>query len=267
MKNLYYPVQIPYILSKEFSENIKYSEEIALDFENFVICFWEMQSVTEQNKSTIENIIITDGCIDLVVDFTTKQIGFSGMNKTEFHYRVNLPFQSMGARFKPGAFYAITSIPATEAMNTFLPLKEVDKSFNDSLFFSLPFFEAKDYFKNYVGVLVKDKTVNEFVTLFDRFCEDVPKFCIEFYKMLHFSARQCQRLFLKNFGMSPQLVLCVLRFQKCLKLLTSKSLSPGEILDTVKYYDQSHFIKDFKRNIGLTPVELIRKYSEMSTTK
>lgn len=75
---MYYPVQIPYILNKEFSDAVKYTEESNQNYKDFLICFWEMLPENTEAK-TVENIIITDGCIDLVMDFDGKEAGFAGL--------------------------------------------------------------------------------------------------------------------------------------------------------------------------------------------
>lgn len=256
---MYYPVQIPYILGKSFAEAIKYTEEIFYDFQDFVICFWEMQPVTNDEK-TVENIIIADGCIDLVFDYQQKQLGFSGMTETEFNFKLNLPSYFMGARLKPGAFHAITNIPAYKAMNTFIPITQTDKNFNTDIFFNLPYNEAKKHFKNYIGELVNKKPKNEYMSLFDELSVKLPDTVQEIYQKLHYSPRQCQRIFMKNYGYTPKFALCILRFQKCLDVLTSGKATPCEIINMVNYYDQSHLINDFKRHIGLTPFELVREY-------
>ena len=257
---MYYPIQIPYILSKDFSRSIRYTEEIIPHLKDFVICLWEMQPVSEQ-KATANNIIVADGCIDLVVDYNEKQIGFSGMSKTNFDYKIRSPAYYYGARFKPGAFYEITNIPATEAMNTFLSIKKVDKNFNVSSFFKLPFNEIKNVFKEYISTLVQNKNSSKFTLLFDKFSNNIPACVSEVYQILHYSPKQCQRLFYKHFGLSPQLSLCIIRFQKCLEIIRSGNADANNILNILSFYDQSHFINDFKKNIGLTPLELTRKYS------
>ncbi|MDR2977729.1 MAG: helix-turn-helix domain-containing protein [Streptococcaceae bacterium] len=60
------------------------------------------------------------------------------------------------------------------------------------------------------------------------------------------------------------MVLSILRFQKVLKMLLSNEagLKATDILRTINYYDQAHFIRDFKKNAGLTPLELLRKYQK-----
>jgi len=257
---MYYPIQLPHILDKTFSQAIRYSEEIVPDFQQFLICLWEMQPFSNSEK-TVENIIVADGCIDLVASYDGRQIGFAGMSRTDFHFKINLPSYSMGARFKPGAFHAITGISASEAMDTYLPLNDIDSGFDTEAFFALAFSDAKKFFKNYIGSLIQNKKPDTFITLFDDLNNDIPYSTAEIYQKLYYCPRQCQRLFLRNYGLSPQMVLCILRFQKCLQILTSGQADSKDVMDMTNYYDQSHFINDFKRNIGLTPLELMRKYT------
>jgi AraC-like DNA-binding protein len=257
---MYYPLQIPYILSKNFSEAVNYSEEIDSQLKDFVVCFWEMQPIVTQEKS-IENIIVTDGCIDLVADFNNKQIGFVGMSKTNFEYTIETPCRFFGVRMKPGAFFSLTKIPASEAMDNFLPLKEYDSSFDTEKFFALPFEKSKSFMKNFIAQLCANKKPNDFIKLFDNLYDDIPETAESIYERLGFSSKQTQRLFSANFGLTPKVVLSILRFQKCLQVLTSGKANSADVLNLVNFYDQAHFINDFKRNIGLTPFELVRKYS------
>jgi AraC-like DNA-binding protein len=257
---MYYPIQIPYVLSKEFADAVKYAEEVNPQLNCFVTCFWEMQSISDQEKS-IENIVVADGCVDLVADFNNKQIGFVGMSKTNFEFTIESPCRYYGARMKPGAFSVLTKIPAAEAMDNFIPLNQYDSHFDDDAFFSLSFDDAKIFMKDYIINLCADKKPNSFIELFDDLYDDIPDAASSMYERLGFSAKHTQRLFAANFGLTPRVVLSILRFQKCLHVLTSGKAVPGDILNLVNFYDQSHFINDFKRNIGITPFELVRRYS------
>jgi hypothetical protein len=197
---MYYPVQIPFILNQRFAEAIRYTEEIPQQSGNFVICFWEMTPLAKQ-EIEVDNVIVTDGCIDLVVDYDGKQICYAGASKTDFHYRVDSTSRYMGARLKPGAFHQLTGLPASAAMNTFLSLDTVDKAFVFDAFFSLSFEQAKERFKEYLSKLISDKTPDNFTLLFDSLIQSPPATAGELYNRLHFSSRQCQRLFAKHFGL------------------------------------------------------------------
>lgn len=256
---MYYPIQIPFILNRDFTQNMKYAESPAPEYGGFVICFWEMQS-TNNTKLSVTNVIVTDACIDIVVAFDEKKIGFAGSSKTDFNYEIVTPARFMGVRLIPGAFHQLTGLSASAAMDTFLPIEEVFDDFSCGQFFSLPFEQAKERFKEYVFNKTQGKTPDRFTVLFHSLSETAPATTSELYNALHFSPRQCQRLFLRHYGITPKMVLSIVRFQKCLQILTSPKARPADILSISGYYDQPHFIKDFKRNIGITPLELVRLY-------
>lgn len=256
---MYYPIQIPYILNHEYSKSMKYKESLPIGCENLVICFWEMQPLSDKNFS-VTNVIVTDACIDIVVDCNEKTIGFVGMSKTEFNFTMDLPTYSFGARMMPGAFHKLTGLPATMAMDTYLPFDEVFNDFNQAHLFSLSFEQAKEHLHSFLSNKSSDISPDLFTELFNTLSEDIPQTTKELYEILHFSPRQCQRLFAKHYGITPKMALSILRFQKCLKILISSESKPANILDLAGYYDQPHFNKDFKRNIGITPLELIRTY-------
>lgn len=70
--------------------------------------------------------------------------------------------------------------------------------------------------------------------------------------------RQLERKFLKQIGISPKQLGKVIRLQTALKLLLNQK---GDNLTKVayesEYYDQAHFIKDFKEFTGTNPKEFL----------
>ena len=256
---MYYPLQIPYLLDETFSSWVRYRETVSEALSPFVICHWEMQAPT-MDSACARNIIVADGCIDLVVDFDGRQIGFSGMRQTVFDDTISGPCYFFGARMKPGAFSQMTGLPASTAMNQFLPLCEVFPDFDADDFFSRSFSQAQDYFADLLLGLWGKKVPDLYTTLFDALYEDGFLTVSDLAAKLHMSARQCQRQFSVRFGLTPKMVLSILRFQKCLEILTSDGAGSSEVLAATDYYDQPHFIRDFKANLGITPLELLRRY-------
>jgi AraC-type DNA-binding domain-containing proteins len=47
-----------------------------------------------------------------------------------------------------------------------------------------------------------------------------------------------------------------------LQILIADEANANDILTMLQYYDQPHWIRDFKRNIGLTPQELLNRYKD-----
>ncbi len=71
--------------------------------------------------------------------------------------------------------------------------------------------------------------------------------------------RQLERKFAKQIGISPKQLGKIIRLQSALKMLLNEE---GETLTNIayesEYYDQTHFNKDFKEFIGISPKEFLR---------
>lgn len=76
----------------------------------------------------------------------------------------------------------------------------------------------------------------------------------EFATTTRVSHRQVERLFAKHLGIAPKTVARVLRFQTTLMALMRDPACPlAELAARAGYFDQAHFIKDFKRMSGGVP--------------
>jgi len=72
------------------------------------------------------------------------------------------------------------------------------------------------------------------------------------------SARHFKELFREQTGLTPKAFQRVRRFQQVLQALHNNSQEQGAALAaTCGYYDQAHFIHDFKHFSGLTPSEYV----------
>ena len=67
------------------------------------------------------------------------------------------------------------------------------------------------------------------------------------------TSRYLQKLFLQYTGLTPKLYSKINRFQNSLSLVTKKDISLTAVAYTCGYFDQSHFIREFKSFTGLTP--------------
>jgi AraC-like DNA-binding protein len=67
------------------------------------------------------------------------------------------------------------------------------------------------------------------------------------------TSRYLQKLFLQYTGLTPKLYSKINRFQSSLRLVTKKGASLTSIAYDCGYFDQSHFIKEFKSFTGFTP--------------
>ncbi|RBL90694.1 helix-turn-helix transcriptional regulator [Chitinophaga flava] len=67
------------------------------------------------------------------------------------------------------------------------------------------------------------------------------------------SERYIQRLYLTNVGINPASFVAVVRFNKALQLVLNTQDSLTAIAYDCGYYDQAHFIKEFRKFTGITP--------------
>jgi len=70
--------------------------------------------------------------------------------------------------------------------------------------------------------------------------------------------RQLERMFVKQVGISPKQLGKLIRLQSALKMMLNKEdESLTSIAYNNEYYDQAHFIKDFKEFTGVSPKEFL----------
>ncbi|AUB51729.1 MULTISPECIES: hypothetical protein [Enterococcus] len=206
---MYSPIQVPYIVNPIYQKYFKYPAIVIPSLQDFVICLWEHQSLT-QDSYEVNDLIIPDGCIDLFIDF----------KKQSSNFQVSVK-QSMIS----------------------IAISEFKIPFNLDYFFSLSYSQQKEYFIDYLHQLIEGHTPNQFIKLIDRFSQIPASTIQDLCQDLVVGTRQCQQLFKKYYGISPQLMLLTLRFQYCLKILTDPHASEKKLI-ALHYYDQSHLIKD-----------------------
>ncbi len=81
---------------------------------------------------------------------------------------------------------------------------------------------------------------------------------------LKISERYLETQFKKYVGLSPKTYSLIIRFKRMEQQLQTKSSVSWEQLDFAhEYYDQNHFIKDFKRFTGHTPSDYLMNNLEM----
>lgn len=68
-----------------------------------------------------------------------------------------------------------------------------------------------------------------------------------------YTKRYIQKRFIQHYGISPKLYGMLKRYQKTLSMLMEKRLTSSYIAMENGYYDQAHFIKDFKRFTDISP--------------
>lgn len=255
---MYYPKQIPYILDRNFKHSVIYQELQPDNLSNICMCIWSMNS-KHPITNEITNQILPDACIDIVFDFVNRGICFAGYSKETESFPLNQKIDYMGVRLKPGAFYALYHINANKIMDHMIPFFEIETAYDLDPIFSCDTISKRVHLiQTYLEYKLKAKPNLDFIKLADELYHS-PKDqnVILTAEKMGYNQRQLQRIFQKHYGVSPKVLLNILRLHFCLTLLQEKTMDLSEVAAQCGFYDQAHFIKEIKRYTGFSPLKLL----------
>jgi AraC-like DNA-binding protein len=168
----------------------------------------------------------------------------------------------VGARFKPGGFAARFDRDASELTGTTVPV--------DDGLFSAPVLLVDDI--SAAGKLLDDAVADHdaetdpaylgLTALLDRIRDDERLHRVEQVMDLSpWGARTTQRVFRRYVGVPVKWVLCRYRLQHAaLEIETDSSVDFAELAVRLGWYDQAHFINDFRTMLGCTPGEYAARH-------
>lgn len=255
---MYIPKQVPYLLDKNFKENIEYTEYYIEDLQKYAMCIWCMKSKMVI-KDTIYNYILPDACIDIVIDFSNHSICFAGFSRETVPFLLNQTVDFMGVRLKPGAFYLLYGIEAFQVMDHSIDFFQLEKNTNLEDIFTLQQLEERLlFFQKYLQTKIQKQRDRSQIVMVDLLYQSPrDKSVVEIAEGFGYTKRHLTRLFKKYYGISPKVLLNILRLHLCLTLLLEGGQSIDEIMEICGFYDQSHFIKEIKKYTGFSPLELL----------
>lgn len=84
---------------------------------------------------------------------------------------------------------------------------------------------------------------------------------IKHIQNINYTERHKRRLFLKYTGVTPKKFLQIIRCQSAVKLMSEQPAKPlTEIAHSLDYYDQAHFINEFKTLYSTTPLQFAKDF-------
>lgn len=246
----------------EYSNDIKY-QEIFPDkrLQNFIYCYWELKT-TQELSNPFEYRVVADGCIDIFFEVENPGQNFvMGFSKKCTEFSLGRSFHFRGIRFLPAIFPQLFNISAEELSNRVEELSavvpETSAFISKNLSANQPGETIKLLFDTYFTDLLARLDLefdSRFYQALDIIIKDPAS--VKITKDLHtgISRRQLQRLFKFYIGDSPKTFSQVVRFQQILSAKRSlERLKKEKIFFDAGYYDQAHFIKEFKTFYGTTP--------------
>lgn len=254
------------------------------ELKDLIKFYWTLEAPYDQNS--VRQRIIPDGCMEMIFHYGDlyKQFLHDGNEIVQPRCFVfgqitePLEIQATGVtgifsvRFFPNGFDPFSIFPIESLENKANPLSILFPSHGELL--EMQILNANDTSERIqiiesflIDALKKEDTVDRVSTLsVERLLQSRGQLKIENLSVeLNISRRSLERKFSSVIGMSPKQFAKVIRLQACLQLMEKgeyKSLT--SLAYESGYFDQAHFIKDFKEFTGVSPKEFYSDHLKLS---
>ncbi|MBX2967694.1 MAG: AraC family transcriptional regulator [Cyclobacteriaceae bacterium] len=259
IRTLYNPIQ-PTV--RQSADNVTYTEFLTdIRLQPFIYCYWQLKT-TQQLSEQFSYRVVADGCMDIYFELNKpKENYIMGFCKKFTEFRLDNTFNYVGVRFLPTMFPQLFKISAMELSNRYEHLHSVAPHLSDFIANNFNEFQSQEeikiLFNNYFLDLIAKTTFDNDSRLYGAVEIILKNFgVLDIEKDLDtgISTRQLRRLFEFYIGDTAKTFSKIVRFQNILKAKpSSQSLRQNKLFFDVGYYDQSHFIKEFKNFYGVTP--------------
>jgi AraC-like DNA-binding protein len=243
------------------------------DMANFIKCFWTLEAPADEHPE--KQRIVPDGCMEMIFHYGDKYKQYLDETSAIIQPRCfvfgqitsPLDIAPTGAtgifavRFHPDGFTPFASQPIHAMENRAVPLEELFGQEGGQLANAVlkasgtperiatvqGFLEQRLTLPQTIDCIAK-KSVAAMLELNGQVQVD------ELSERLNINRRQLERRFASVIGLSPKQLAKIIRLQATLKMLDNKHFTSLTSLAYENgYFDQTHFIKDFKEFTGVSP--------------
>jgi AraC-like DNA-binding protein len=251
----------------------------------FIECFWTLES-RERSSVTSPERILPDGCVELIFNLADAFKRHHANGALEIQPQTLIAGQMrryamiepagrvklFGVRFHPGGAYPFLQFPLSELTDQIIGFDSVwnrgGKELADRIQSArsvrerigitemtlLARLEQRRSVDRRVDAVVKTIVAREGLVSLERLRRN-----------LGISERQLERKFQTTVGITPKFLCRTLRFQKVFKAVERhQTVNWGFIASECGYYDQAHFIHDFREFSGQNPTAYFSQDHEMS---
>lgn len=253
--------------------------------EGLVKCYWTLQSSAD--KRIEKQSIIPDGCMEMIFHYNDLYKQYTAKGNSIIQPRcfvigqLTKPLEIkptggtgiFSVRFHPNGFAPFATLSIKEMENTAVPL---EKLFGP---------DGKDIGNK----IINAQSVKERIALVEAFLlnrlehseniDHIVKSAVatiftgnghlnidELSGQMPSNRRQLERKFYLEIGLSPKQLSKMIRLQAAMKMLLNQEItSLTSLAHENDYYDQSHFIKNFRELVGVTPKEFYGNNLKMTS--
>lgn len=234
------------------------SEPLAFFVDHYWIVEWDFRGM-----EPFEQEVLSHPSVHLVFEKGNTRIW--GVVSGKFTRKLEEKGKVLGIKFHPGAFYPFYQKSISSFTDDTLALNKVfdeDISTLESEILDpeenyLMVEHAESFLMNHLPEQdINIKRINEIV---DAIINDPAILKVDdLTERYQISKRTLQRLFKKYVGVSPKWVIQRYRLHEAAeKMASEKTENWSQLALDLGYFDQSHFIKDFKQIVGQTPADYL----------
>jgi len=243
------------------------------ELQPFVKCFWSLDD--ERSDDPVKQRVLPDGCMEMIFHYGDlyKQYfedGSSIIQPRSFvfgqisKYIEIAPTGISGiisARFLPDGLTPFLDLPVSALENKAVPIPEIfyeeGKKLEEDVIAAN---ENETRIKLIENFLLSKLTELKTIDAITKSCVEVifqsqgQIGVVELADKMNINCRNMERKFISLIGISPKQLARVARLQATIKMLEQKKFTNLTSLAYENgYYDQAHFIKDFKEFTGISP--------------
>jgi len=252
--------------------------------EPFVDCLWILAAEKGAGEAEPE-IVLPDGKTELIVHFGDDFLKLEGhgfvrqarvLMSGQLTGRITLrPTGEIGvlaARFKPAGAARFFQVPYEEIVDQVVDFGDYEREVAAALHDEVARSASLDARLAVMSAFLESRLRQE--SQEDVFVRQACQYITtsegeytvqELVKLIGFSERQLERKFKRQVGITPKILSRIMRFQKFLALTKTQDLKTlADAALACGYYDQSHFIRDFTRFSGVSPMHYLSTSHAMS---
>ncbi|WP_294311686.1 helix-turn-helix transcriptional regulator [uncultured Chryseobacterium sp.] len=255
------------------------------DLTALIRCYWTLESPKEETPE--KQTIVPDGCMEMIFHYRDLYKQYLDKGNSIIQPRCfvigqltrPLDIEPTGetgifsVRFHPEGFLPFTTNSIKEMENTAVSLEKL---------FGKDGQEIEQQILNANSTLERIKLIEKFlldrltdIETIDRIVKSTIETIVtangrlsvdELSRQTNLNRRQLLRKFSSAIGLSPKQLSRTIRLQSALKMLLNDQFSNlADLAYENEYYDQAHFIKEFKEFTGSTPKEFYGTHLKMSS--
>jgi AraC-like DNA-binding protein len=250
----------------------------------YIGCYWILQ--TTAGQSAWRELILPDGYAELILNYgksyswhdrerqieqEIKTVHLVGERDASIVVDLHGGINQVGVKFKPAGLFALLRQPLDGLANQMVSPDELSDSSIQTLseqVFDAPTDEAKIevlntfFLKRLLSMELPDPLIGKALQIILQHRGNLRIDALKNYLDVHY--KTLERKFKTHVGLTPKVFARILRFKHTYKRFHAiASQDPSFFLD-LGYYDQNHFIKDFKYFLHTTPSAYFRKQRSLS---